>query len=190
VQRELRAVRSRLNRSSLGSTPTGSFLENTSKLLQILAIVAGGVWVLKDYSEFKKQNNELTNEQIRLTIKTAELTQSSIDLNNQLNQLKLVRSTQGRLDVTSDSSVDRTTKFTDGTFLYRFKTGLVAKNISDSKLHLPAMVIEIFLGTIPDDSIKIGGKPYQSTIFLAGTAGSWRCRVDQTFGHASTGARN
>ena len=86
---ELAAIISRLDRSRAGGAATGSFLENLSKLLQVLAIVGGGAWVLLDYFEFKKTNNELTNKQLELALKTAELSQSSTMLNNQLNQLKL-----------------------------------------------------------------------------------------------------
>src|SRR5262249_15235132 len=140
VQHHLRAVTASLNRSQLGSAYTGSFLDNASKLLQILAVVVGALWALNEYKEFKKQNNALVNKQLALANQTAELTQSSINLNNQLNQLKLVRSTAGRLDVTNDSSVVRSSKFDDGTFLYRFTVGIAAKNISDSIVEIPAVV--------------------------------------------------
>src|SRR6266436_6702705 len=107
THRQLGAIISWLNRSRAGKASTGSFLENMSKLLQVLAIVVGGAWVLIDYFEFKKTNNDLTNTQLKLATTTAELTQSSIKLNNKL----------------------------DGTFLYRFKISIRAKNISDSKIN-------------------------------------------------------
>ena len=158
IQRRLTALSTSLNRSRFGNASTSSFLENTSKLLQILAVVAGGLWALKDYNEFKRQNNKLTNEQLQLTNKTAELTQSSIDLSNQLSQMKLMHSTQGRLDITTDSSATLASKSGDGSdFLYRFETGLTVRNISDANITVPAMVVEVFAGAIPDEKIK-GGK--------------------------------
>jgi hypothetical protein len=84
THRQLGAIISRLNRSRAGKASTGSFLENMSKLLQVLAIVVGGVWVLVDYFEFKNKNNQLINTQLKLSNESAQLAQSSIDINNQL----------------------------------------------------------------------------------------------------------
>jgi hypothetical protein len=74
TRRQLSAIISRLNKSRAASPATGSFLENTSKLLQILAVVVGVAWILNDYLEFKHKNNELTNEQLKLSNETAKLT--------------------------------------------------------------------------------------------------------------------
>jgi hypothetical protein len=151
------AANFRLYQSRLASSATGSLLDNSSKLLQILAVVGGAVWVLKDYREFKKQNNDLINKQIELANKTAQLTQSSIQLNDQLSQLKLVRATEGRLEITSESSAVQAHKFDDGTHLYRYQASIQAKNVSDAPVVIPAMVIEIFLGTTSaEDNLKEG----------------------------------
>jgi hypothetical protein len=145
-----------LNRSRFGTASTGAFLENISKLLQILAVVVGAIWILKDYWEFKRENNELVNTQLKLANDTAQLTQSSLFLNNQLSNLKLERSTQGYVSGTTESSVVRSTKFDDGTFLYRFQVGLTVKNISESTLTVHAAVIEIFLGTLQANDLQAG----------------------------------
>jgi hypothetical protein len=73
----------------LGTPSAGTFLENFSKLLQIVVVFVGGAWVLVDYFEFAKANKELTNKQLALVNQTAGLTQSSIALNNQITDLKL-----------------------------------------------------------------------------------------------------
>jgi hypothetical protein len=49
--------------------------------------------------------------------------------------------------------VARSTKFNDNTFLYRFGVHLAAKNISDSAVHVQAMVTEIFLGSVPEAEV-------------------------------------
>jgi hypothetical protein len=167
TRRQLGALISRLDRSRAGRASTGSFLENLSKLLQVLAIVVGGAWVLIDYFEFKNTNNQLTNTQLELANKTAELNQTSMILNNQFSQLKLASATEGRLETATESSVLRSAKFTDGTFLYQFKCGLRIKNISDSKVVLPAMVIEFFIGTSPVAGLKTG------QAFLTNVPSSW-----------------
>jgi hypothetical protein len=164
---ELAAIISRLDRSRAGGAATGSFLENLSKLLQVLAIVGGGAWVLLDYFEFKKTNNELTNKQLELALKTAELSQSSTMLNNQLNQLKLTRTVQGRLEVGGDSSVVRSAKFPDDTFLYRLQITLKVKNISDSTVSVPAVVTEQFIGKTPVAALK------SEQAFLVNVPSSW-----------------
>jgi hypothetical protein len=113
TRREVGAALSRLNRSRLGRASTGSLLGNISSLLQVLAIVAGGVWVMIDYFDFKSTNNTLTNKQLELANQTAQLTQSSIAINNQLTQLKLYHAVEGRLEMTSNSSIVRSKKFAD-----------------------------------------------------------------------------
>lgn len=118
--------------------------------------MVGGAWVLIDYFEFKKTNNELTNRQLELALKTAELNQSSIKLNDQLNQLKLTRTVQGRLEVGGDSSIVRSAKFADGTFLYRLDITLTIKNISDSNVSVPAVVTEVFIGRTPVAALNSG----------------------------------
>ena len=167
THRQLGAIISRLNRSRAGNTSTGSFLENMSKLLQVLAIVVGGAWVLIDYFEFKKTNNILTNSQLKLANTTAELTQSSITLNNQLGEIKLARTKEGRLDVASESSVVRSAILPDRTFLYRVQVGVRAKNISDGRVFIPAMVIEFFIGTNTIQDLKPG------QAFLINQPSSW-----------------
>src|ERR1700730_15071314 len=98
TRRQLGALISRLNRSYAGRASTGAFLENLSKLLQVFAIVGGGTWVLIEYFDFKKTNNELTNVQLELTNQTAKLNQASIALNNRLNELKIEGTIRGRLE--------------------------------------------------------------------------------------------
>jgi hypothetical protein len=100
----------RLNRSRAGSASTGQLLENIFKLFQVLAIVVGGAWILLDYFEFKKINGELTIRQLQLANETAQITQASVDLNNRLSQVKLSHITQGRLEITADSNVMRSTR--------------------------------------------------------------------------------
>jgi hypothetical protein len=168
THRQLGAIISRLNRSRAGKASTGSFLENMSKLLQVLAIVVGGAWVLIDYFEFKKTNNILTNSQLKLANTTAELTQSSITLNNQLSEIKITRTKEGRLDVASESSVVRSAIFPDQTFLYKFQVSVRAKNISDGMVFIPAMVIEFFIGTNTIGDLKPG------QAFLINQPSSWR----------------
>lgn len=92
TRRQLAAIISRLNRSRAGQASAGTFLENMSKLLQVLAIVVAGVWVLIDYFEFKNRNNELINTQLALSVQAAKLAQSGAVIANQLNQLKLQHS--------------------------------------------------------------------------------------------------
>jgi hypothetical protein len=160
THRQLGAIISRLNRSLAGKASTGSFLENMSKLLQVLAIVVGGAWVLIDYFEFKKTNNKLTNA-------TAELTQSSIILNNQLNEIKISRTKEGRLDVITESHVVRYAILEDHTSLYRFQMSLRARNVSDGAVFIPAMVIEFFIGTNTVGDLKPG------QAFLINQPSSW-----------------
>ncbi len=159
MHRQVKGIAKQLNRSRLGSPAAGSVLDNLSKLIQVLAIVIGGVWILNDYWEFKKQNNELTIQQQQLAIRTAELTQSSDQIDNKLNELKLSRTVEGRLAVTSSSSVMRSSRFEDNTSLYRFNVSLQGKNVSDSNINIPAMVIEFFVGAIPSGKLT-SGKAY------------------------------
>jgi hypothetical protein len=137
----------RISRSRLAKPSTGSALENISKLLQILAIVIGGAWVLKDYYEFKKANNEFVNRQAELAIATGKLTEA-------LDTLKLEHSKEGRIDSDMGASVTRSTRFDDGTFLYRYYVWLKVKNISDTRISIPAVVVEHFLGTASKDELK------------------------------------
>jgi hypothetical protein len=115
-------------------------LDNISKLLQVLVIIVGGGWVLLNYLEFQKSNNELT-------LATARITRD-------LNQRTLQRSTEGRLEVVIEGSVVRSVRLEDGTFLYRYHVWLKAKNISDSTVFIPAVVAEFFIGTMPKDELK------------------------------------
>jgi hypothetical protein len=167
TRRQLSATISRLNRSRAGQASTGSFLENMSKLLQILAIVVGGAWVLTDYFEFSKSNKSLTNRQAELAITTATLTQSGLELNNKLADINVSRTTEGRLDVYSDSSVVQSAIFPDKTALYRFQVSVNAKNMSDGNVLIPAIVIEFFLGTNTIKDLKPG------QAFLINQPGSW-----------------
>jgi hypothetical protein len=153
TRRQLATIILRLNRSRAGTASTGTFLENMSKLLQVLAIVVGGAWVLNDYFEFKKTNNSLANSQLRLAIKTAELA--------------LMRTIEERLDVASESSVVRFARFPDQTFLYRFQFSVDAKNISNATVVIPAMVIEFFMGT------KVIGNLKPGQAFLINQPSSW-----------------
>jgi hypothetical protein len=165
IERRL-AANFRLNR--FASSATGSFLENISKLLQILAIVVGAGWVLKEYREFTDLNHQLVNQQLQTAQKTAELTQSSLDLSNKLNQLRLVQTGQGRLEITSESSAVQARKFDDGTYLYRYQASILAKNVSDGAVTIPAMVIEFFVGTMPTEADIQAGKG-----FLVNQPSSW-----------------
>jgi len=155
-RREIGAFIGRLNRSHAGSSKTGSFLENAAKLMQILAIVIGGAWVLNDYFEFKKVNNKLTNTQLQLATQAAAVTQTSIELNNQLSEFKLANTTMSRLEVVPDSSVVRSTKLGDGSFIYRFTFSISVKNVSDAPIVLPAMVLEFFVGSSPSKNLTPG----------------------------------
>jgi hypothetical protein len=58
-----------------------------------------------------------------------------------------VASNEGRLDVTTESSVVRAARFPDQTFLYRFQISVRVKNISKATVVIPAMVVEFFIGT-------------------------------------------
>jgi hypothetical protein len=136
--------------------------------LQVIAIVVGGVWVLVDYFEFKNKNNELINTQLKLSNESAQLTQSSIAINNQLNQIKLAHSGQKRLESTGESSVVLASKFEDGTALYRFQFRVFVKNISESNVLIPALVVEFFLGTTT--TIK---NLQPQTAFLINQPSSW-----------------
>jgi hypothetical protein len=147
TRRQFKAAISQLNRSRLAKPSTGSALENISKLLQVVAIFVGGAWVLMDYLEFKKSNNELMLQQGRLAVTTAQIT---LDL----NKLKLERSTEGRMEVAIDGSVVRSVRLEDGTFLHRYHVSLEAKNISESTVFIPAIVVEFFIGTMPKDELK------------------------------------
>jgi hypothetical protein len=147
TRRQFKAAISQLNRSRLAKPSTGSALENISKLLQVVAIFIGGAWVLIDYLEFKKSNNELILAQGRLVVTTAQITQN-------LSKLKLERSVEGRLEVAVDSSVVRSVRFEDGTFLNRYYVWLKAKNIYESTVFIPAIVAEFFIGTMPKDELK------------------------------------
>ena len=104
ARKQFKAAISRANRSRLGSASSGAALENLSKLLQVVAIFVGGAWVLMDYLEFKRSNNELLLQQGRLAVTTARI-------NEDLNKLKLARSTEGRLEVAMESSVVRSARF-------------------------------------------------------------------------------
>jgi hypothetical protein len=153
INRKLRSVLSRLDRSRTGQASTGSFLENMSKLLSVLAIVVGGGWVLLDYFDFGKRNKELSNAQIelanaqtQLSIQVTALTQLGTEINNKLNEVKLQHISQKRLDSDSESSVVRAETFEDGTALYRFQFNITVKNISETNILIPALVIEFFLG--------------------------------------------
>ena len=96
TRKQFKAAISRANRSRLGSSSTGAALENLSKLLQVVAIFVGGAWVLLDYLEFKRSNNELLLQQGQLAVTTARI-------NEDLNKLKLAHSTEGRLEVSMES---------------------------------------------------------------------------------------
>ena len=103
--------------------------------------------MLVEYFEFKNKNNQLINTQLKLSNESAKLTQSSINITNQLNQFKLLHSVQKRLEATGESSIVRAAKFEDGTALYRFQFRVFVKNISDLNVLIPALVVEFFLGT-------------------------------------------
>jgi hypothetical protein len=122
--------------------------------LQIVVVFVGGAWVLVDYFEFAKANKELTNKQLALVNQTAGLTQSSIALNNQITDLKLTRSLQGDINTETDASVDRIKQFEDGTNLYSFHFSFQAKNVSESNVTIPALVVEFFIGVPPETVIK------------------------------------
>jgi hypothetical protein len=154
TRRQLSAMISRLNRSRAGSPETGSFLENTSKLLQILAVVVGGAWVLNDYLEFKHKNNELTNKQLELSNETAKLTRANMELTNEISKVTLTNSTEGRVAATTDSSVFRIKQFPDQTALYKFHFAIHVKNLSKTDIAIPAVVAEVFLGKEVSDNIE------------------------------------
>src|SRR3984957_10263935 len=147
TRRQLVSVLSHMSRSRIGQASTGLVLANILTLLQTLAIVGGGGWVLLDYFEFTNRNHELTNAQATLAIQTAQLAQSGAEITNMLNQLKLQHTSQKRLDSDSESSAVRAAKFDDGTALYRFQFSITVKNISETNILIPALVVEFFLGT-------------------------------------------
>jgi hypothetical protein len=109
---------------------TDSTLENTLKLLQVLAIILSGGWVLRDYVEFKRVNDELTLKQQKL----------AYDL-----------STQDRLDAVIDSKIVRLHRFGDGTFLHRYYVSLTLKNITSIPVYVPAIVAQSFIGTLQNE---------------------------------------
>jgi hypothetical protein len=145
---QLNAAISSLSRSLARSLAKPSKrLESIAQITQIVALVAGGAWVLWIYFTFNKSNNELINQQALLANKTAEITQD-------LNKVALQRSKESRLDVAMESSVVRVVHFDDGTFLHRYWVSLKAKNITDSTVLIPAIVGEFFIGTMPKDELK------------------------------------
>jgi len=155
-----------------GSASTGVFLENLSKLLQVLAIVVGGAWVLMDYFEFQKENKKLTLEQGKLANTTTALNQKSIELNNKLSEININRKIAQIIDVTSESSTVRLEKHNNEQNVYRFDFTVRAKDISDSMtLFIPALVVEFFLGEIPTKSLMTSG-----TGFLLNAPQSWQTK--------------
>jgi hypothetical protein len=139
TRKRFKAAISKLNRRL--AKPSGwSLLEMISSIVQVLAIVLGGGWVLFTYLDFQKRNNELAYATARIT--------------KELSQQTLQRSREGRLDVAMDSSIARSFRFEDGTFLYRYHVLLKVKNISESAVFIPAVVAEFFIGTMPKDGLK------------------------------------
>jgi hypothetical protein len=153
--RQIEAAISRLGRR-LDKPSAGAMLASISSLVQVLAVVFGGAFVLLKYFSFEQKSGELTLQQGQLAIVQGQLAARTAEITLVLNKLQLERATEDRSEAVMDSSAVRlkSARFDDGTFLHRYYVSLKVKNISDSTVFIPAIVAEFFIGTMPKDELE------------------------------------
>lgn len=130
--------------------------EDAYKVIQTISIVVGAVWVLIDYRDFKKENNRLVNIQLSLANRAAELNQSSIALNEKLNEFKMARASEGRIETSMTSYAVRVVSHQDGSSTYRYGFEISVKNVSDAPILIPAATSEFFIGSNGATNLQSG----------------------------------
>ena len=106
VRRLLRARSARSRHTSVNSRNSrwawwAQTVDTGFKVVQTLSIISAGIWLVIEYRDFKRENNEIT-------LKTAQL-----DYDTQ--ELKLFYTQLGRLDFTLETDLYELESFDDGT---------------------------------------------------------------------------
>jgi hypothetical protein len=154
-----------------------AFVENFQKLVQVAAIVLGGLWALKEFYNFQERTNALTLEQQKLNVDQARLNAQQADIQREQQKLSVesarlairhqelsIALSQRQLKISDDSKfefditsvIDELRSYDDGTRLYYATVTLTIQNKSDQPLEITACSLATFFGDLPESEIGLG----------------------------------
>lgn len=136
--------------------------DSIAKLVQVLAIVAAGVWGLYEYVSFRKEHDQLILAQSRfaveqqgilkdqqaLAVEMAKIQVESERVRRQMAEVELASAKASRLALKNDLDVIFLGGAPDGFGEYRARLRLEVKNISKETLEVTFSVVEYFIGTL------------------------------------------
>ena len=142
----LRALSNWLSKAS-----TGKLLENINKLVQVVAILIGAGWAYKEFLDYSRENQKLTLDQLRLSIRQA-------GINVSLQE-------DSRFSLTMKIGVEGHRQYDDDTTAYRVLIDAAVQNISGKPLDVVACVVVTHLASpslvelLPNTALWINAPP-------------------------------
>jgi hypothetical protein len=161
---------------------TAIMLDNLQKLLGLIAMVVGAIWVVKEFYAFQRSNQEwtlrqqeltaqqteLSNKQAALTLQQADVVKEQMNLTLETSKLEINSKKLSIESATRNITAAKDTRYSfilsnhflslsnydDGTHLYSVTVGVDFKNTYDQTLYVKGCLFNTFFAHQPLSGIS------------------------------------